>query len=192
MSFSNESKSHRILASMKTIKEGEVSTPYFIIRDKVNGEWVDKEKFKTFTATPYDIELGSYMWKNSPVDTVKLHLKDGIDNVQLEFNLDNGLSRSLLNTLLGEEKIGQIAMSLYVNGKGYPSIGIENNGSKTQWKYKFDEFPAVKKKAKGVVIDNADYIEFMKKMVMDIKAKLNKEEPKSADAPVKDSSNLPF
>lgn len=173
MGFSNQTNSRMILASMKTIKEGEQQVPYFIIKDKVNGEWVEKDRFKNFTGHPYDIELGEYTWKNAPVDTVKMLLMDGQDKVQLEFNLDNGLSRSLLNTLLGESHIGELSMSLYVNAKGYPAIGIENDGNKTQWKYKFEEFPVVQKNAKGVVIDNAEYLEFMKKMVADIKLKLN-------------------
>lgn len=176
MGFSNDQKSRVILAAMKTIKEGavgkEVSTPYFIIKDKVDNEWVEKERFKTLSATPISIELSSYMWKNAPVDTVKLTMMDGEDKIQLEFNLDNGLSRNLLNTMLGESIIGELAMSLYINKAGYPSIGIENDGEKTQWKYKHEEFPAVTKNTKGVVIDNEEYIAFMKRMVLQIDAKL--------------------
>ena len=186
--FSNESKNNKTYASMKVITEkddkgNETSKhPYFIIKEKIGDQWAEKERFKAFTATPHSIELSSYKWKEQDVDVVKMQfVKDG-ENIQLEFNLDNGLAKNLLNTMLGCDTIGELAMSLYVNKEGYPSIGIENNGERGQWKYKHDQFPAVEKNKKGVVIDNDDYLRFMRQMVEDIKKKL------PMDAPVQTSN----
>ncbi len=174
MGFSNQSNASKTFASMKVLKdENDKSTPFFIIKHKEDGSWVEKQRFTTLTAEPYDIELGSYDYKGSPVDTVTMQMMDGIEKIQLEFNLDSGLSRSLLNTMLGEQHIGTLTMSLYVNKSGYPSIGIENDGQKTSWKYKFEQFPAVTKNKKGAVIDNDEYLEFMRQMVRDIKKKLS-------------------
>lgn len=173
-----------------TEKDGagvESKHPFFIIKQKLGDQWVEKERFKAFTATPYAIELGSYKWKDQDIDTVKMQfIKDG-ENIQLEFSLDNGLSRNLLNTMLGVDKIGELSMSLYVNKESYASIGIENDGQRGEWKYKHTEFPTVEKNKKGVVIDNEEYLRFMRQMVEDIKKKL----PMSAPELPEKSNKMP-
>jgi len=209
MGLSNESNNSKVLCSMKVVEDtiDKTKKGFFITKHKVEGKWVEKEKFTKLTAEPFDIELGSYQWQNAPVDTVTMQLMDGVEKIQLEFNLDSGLSRALLNTLLGEEHIGTFAMSLYTNKAGYPSLGVENDGQKTNWKYKFEQFPAVTKNKKGVVIENDAYLEFMRQMVRDIKKKLSGKQP-AVSAPKekgndwsdqikepageKDDSGLPF
>ncbi len=80
MGFSNQSNASKTFASMKVLKdENDKSTPFFIIKHKEDGSWVEKQRFTTLTAEPYDIELGSYDYKGSPVDTVTMQMMDGIE-----------------------------------------------------------------------------------------------------------------
>lgn len=180
--FSNEEKTTMTYATMKVVAEKdntgkEFKHPYFIIKHKVDGKYIERERFKNFTATPYAIELGSYKYEGNDIDTVKIKFfKDG-ERIQLEFNLDNGLSRNLINTMLGSGAIGELAMSVYNNKDGYPSISINNDGQRGEWKYKHDQFPPVEKNKKGVVIDNDAYLAFLRQMVEEVKKKLPGQEP---------------
>lgn len=174
--FNNgEDGGKKTFASMKVIKEEKETVPYFIIKDKIDGVWKETDRYKNLdNIVPVDVVLDSYPWGNDIIDTVKLQLLNGQEKIQLEFNLDNSLSRNLLNSLLGESKIGLLNISLYVSKKGHPSIGIKNDGQKTTWKYPFEAFPVVEKTKKGAVIDNSEYLLFLKEMVKDLKVKLNK------------------
>lgn len=106
-----------------------------------NGEsWADGPSFSSMDGYLTDIETSSYEWQGKTKDTLKFTLTDtaGIKNV-INLGLDSNIAKQLLNTFVGEEKLGEIKIECGEakehKGKYYPTMYVKNNGQKTTWKF---------------------------------------------------------
>lgn len=151
-------------------KDGDIAIPFFGRKEKgEDGKWTTTEKFNEFTGKLVGLELGTYQWKNKPVETISFYMEDpdGSKN-KIETGFSNGLVRNILNCLAAEESLdGQFLMRVYVNKSGYPAVHCEMNGKKMSWKYKTEEFPQPKKVQIGNLegFDTVETDAFFKKLL---------------------------
>lgn len=152
-----------LYAKIKGLKAGE--TLYMEISEKQGNDYVvtqyDQPK-ANLSGTLIKIEEKSYEWEGDTVKTLSMWLKDSETNevVILDIGM-NSVFRSMVNSMASVEGVltGEWYFSFY-NKKdtGYPSVYVEYNGEKTNWKYdmRSDEWKGlidvnvVKKKGKEV------------------------------------------
>jgi hypothetical protein len=79
--------------------------------------------------------------------SLKLHIVDDAEDTT--YILDIGfhdMLTSLLNSIASEELFEKVTISVYVNKKGFKTIGLMVDGRETKWKYDFKELNAMKTK----------------------------------------------
>lgn len=162
------------------LKDGDDKTPFFGRQKKEGDKWIIDQKFNEFSGHLEKMEMGSYEYKGDKVDIVKMFFgnPDGT-NDQLEMNLDNSITKSILNTFANEAMIGQVDMQVYTNKADYPAISMKIDGRKGDWKYKMDQFPEKEKNKKGIVIDDEAYMNFMRQLAKEVMEKVNLSSPSS-------------
>ena len=138
---------------------------------------VDKEPIEetTFTGKLVKITADSYEYEGVPRQTMKLLF---IDDTNTYYQLDSsytGLTRSLINTLLGyidAQKANGVTkgelnleLSLYINKANYKQLGIKVNGERGNWRWDID---AQRKMIETIVKKNGtkenDYFEYDDKL----------------------------
>jgi len=155
--------------------------PYFSINSRGEDDkfHVHEDRPQFVTGNLTKLKLGSFQWEEQDVNTVELYLEDGdeIYNVDLRYNL---MSRNIFNSLLSLDSFSEIKLSLYTNKKGYPAVGVEQGGTRADWKYKLEDLPAVKKVLVGKkeMPDSTELDEFYLGELQVLAEKLDSANPK--------------
>lgn len=152
----------------------ETETPYFYRVENKNDAWVETEACTGIKGQLSAINLKTYMWENKEKQSMEIVLIHETGVKMIVTTSFSNMSRSLLNSLAGCDSIGVIDMQAARWGKKgedkkYPTLFVQNNGQKTQWKYQMNEIPAVEsiknKKGEVVSIDDTDANEFFKLII---------------------------
>jgi hypothetical protein len=94
------------------------------------------------------LELSNYYSEvlDKELENINLYLSDDDGEYKLSTSWTT-LGRTLINTLAGEEKLGELTIQVYAkedaNRKTRPRIAIYNNNEKTNWKLSIDEQKAL-------------------------------------------------
>lgn len=77
-----------------------------------------------------------YDYKGDDKLSAKLVLEDVKSNeiYHIQFG-QSGLARNIINSLAGINDYGWVSVGLWLNKKGYPTVGIRNNNEKTAWNW---------------------------------------------------------
>lgn len=146
----NQSNNKLFILKIKT-KDAEKKDipPVFAISEKVDDKWQQTKENKDVCGDLVKIETEKREWEGNEYDTIKVYLED--KEVQETYLLDlrqNLLSRNIFNTLLGLKDYSNVSISLYENKKGdktYPAVSVKQAGARTEWKFKLEDLPKIKK-----------------------------------------------
>ncbi len=144
---SDDSNRDVFYAKIKGLKKDHAGDPWIGLEQKKGNDYVEIKKVQWMSGWLSGAKTGSYEYEGKPVKTFELTLEDGIEKYVFQSSY-NGLSRSLINSLLSTVNYGTLKISVYTSKKGYKSIGVELNGERLQWKYSIDEFKAKTKEIK--------------------------------------------
>lgn len=153
MALGNRNSNGSLISLKPVFKEdGEYVTPYFRVRRKVDGNWVDDENGVSSVfgdLTNINIEEKDYQGKK--YKEVSLFLRDNQENESYVVNLRFTVpSRSLFNAMASLEDPRNLSLSLYKDKKkGFGRYGLWQNDELVKWKYDIEELP----EAKEVEID---------------------------------------
>ena len=185
MGATNTAENRTNFYSLKAKTSESDPTPFFGKNEKTNNGWEITEKFNAMDGYLTKIEHSSYEYQGETKTKLKMTLNDADGTINsLESNFNN-LVYSLLNSLLGCENIGFVAMNVWLGkskigadgkeSKRYPSIGVKNNGIEAKWFYEFNKTPKPDKVKVGakMVTDDSKVIEFWKKKIEEINGKLS-------------------
>lgn len=145
-----------------------------------DGNFEISDTYQSIEGVIESVKLKQYEWpkgSGTMVDTFEIKMRD-IDEVYiLEGNLSTSLSKNIFNSLLGsadrlKEKV-KISVGLAKpndNGVRYAQswVNFTSGDTKSQWKYQPGDFPKVVKNKKSVIIDDEEYLEFMRKMANEV------------------------
>ena len=154
---------------------------------EVGGEQIEGNKF---SGSLIKAEPHSYEFEGNEKQTMKLTF---IDSENEKYQLDssyNSISRNLINSLLGyikanEEESGiNVELSLYIDKKGYKSLGLLVNGERAPWLYSYEEQQALieritNKKGEFISSDYSAYDDKLKEGLATIDAFVKKGQPVS-------------
>ena len=78
-----------------------------------------------------------YDYKGDDKLSAKLILEDVKSNeiYHIQFG-QSGIARNIINSLAGINDYGWVSIGLWLNKKGYPTVGVRNNNEKTAWEWK--------------------------------------------------------
>jgi len=79
--------------------------------------------------------------------SLKFYIVDDAEDTTYVLDIGfHDMLTSLLNSIASEELFEKIEISVYVNKKGFKTIGVKLDGNETKWKYDFKELNAMKTK----------------------------------------------
>lgn len=134
------------LAGLFNIKVRNQTDPYITEVEKKDGQWVGVQEAKDITGDLHDFRFDSYEYRDEKVDTLEMIMDIGREApVKVQMNVDNGMGRSLINTLSGIENLPgkELSINVYTNKGGYASIYIEVDGEKVSWKFDVDKIKSL-------------------------------------------------
>lgn len=126
------------------LKQGSTDVWFDVLKsDAPKGSTPDKKKFVSGILTK--IEPKEYTTKDGkPGRSVKMTIvdKEADEMYIVDFGW-TGLFRNILNSIASSPVFEKIHISLYMNKKGYASVGVLLDGEKTEWKYPIKELNAM-------------------------------------------------
>lgn len=154
MGFKKSDFNH-IFAKVSEIQEGKEK--FFGIHEmhKVDGKWVIKETHQGFEGVLILVELGKYEFEGEEIHTLKMVLEDTPEQQLSEdsevkkryiitFNF-NYATRAMINAMLSCSRLNGAIVELSARRKdGNNRIYLKIDGERYDWKFDFDELPAVK------------------------------------------------
>ena len=184
MGAKTNSGSNKRFYSLKAKTSDSDPNPYIGRQEKGESGWQIAEKFNSIEGRLISIAHSSYEYQGEQKTKIIIGLDDGHEEMSLEGNF-NSLVYSIINSIAGTNNLGNIEINVWlskeiVNGKNYPKCAVKNDGEKTKWKYDWNNVP----KAKNVKVGNKNYkddsevVEFWKKEIEGISARIK---PNSAD-----------
>lgn len=161
MGASKSSEKKYEFYKLKIIKESDV--PMFFRREKQGEQWAETEQFDTISGYLKKVETGSYTHEGKEKKTFKMVFDDnnGESSIQVEGNFNN-MTRTMFNSLCGMDSIGLVELRAKLWGKPgakkYPTVFVDVNGQKSNWKYKYTDLPQIEeiKNKKGEVLSKDD------------------------------------
>jgi hypothetical protein len=185
-------------------------TPFIGKNEKINGEWVIKEKFNSVDGNLTEIGSETYDYEGETKHKCKMKFIDPDGSISiLESNFNNMLY-NVLNSLAGTKKKGKIQIDVWLGkekeGKRYASVAVKNNGEKTEWLYDWQNVPKAEKVKVGtkVVSDDSNVVSFWAKVITDINTHIKENAPMVTSEPAStyglpesdiqpnENSDLPF
>lgn len=126
------------------LKQGSTDVWFDVLKsDAPKNSTPDKKKF--VSGTLQRIEPKEYTTKDGkPGRSVKITIvdKEADEMYIVDFGW-TGLFRNILNSIASSPIFEKIHISLYMNKKGYASVGVQLDGKKTEWKYPIKELNAM-------------------------------------------------
>jgi len=130
------------LSGIFNLKIKDQTDPVIEEIEKKDGLYEVVNTAKDITGDILDFSFGSYEYRGDEIDTMELTLNINREApVKLSMNVDNGIGRSIINTLASISELPgkEVSISVYTNSKGYASVYIEVDGKKAGWKFGVDE-----------------------------------------------------
>lgn len=153
----------------------DTDVPYFYRKEKKNDAWVETDTYSEMSGYITGIEIKEYTWDNQKKESIVISMKDNESDDKIIITTSfNNMTRSLLNSLAGCDTIGLVKMKAALWGKKgaekkYPTIFLDNNNQKTEWRYPINEIPAIEKitnkKGEVVSFDDSDCNAFFKQVI---------------------------
>lgn len=157
---SDQSNSTLIFLSPRTKDEkGEKADPHFLIRKKVDGEWVQAGSVDRFSGNLSKIESKEIpLKKGGKMELITVTVED--PETEEKYVADFGFkvaTRGLFNRLINLETFENIEISYWENDKGYDVLSLRQNNEPVKAKYTKEEIPQVQEvKLRGETV--RDYI----------------------------------
>lgn len=196
MGAKNQTGTRKTFFSLKAKTSDSDPTPYIGRQEKGDAGWHIAEKFNAIEGRLVSIAHSSYEYQGEQKTKIIIGLDDGNEEMSLEGNF-NSLVYSILNSLAGTNNLGNIEINVWlskelVNGKNFPKCAVKNDGDKTTWKYDWNNVP----KAKDVKVgnktykDDSDVVEFWKKEVEGIAARIKVAAPAETSQPTNEPESV--
>ena len=163
-----------IYAKIKGLKKGSKEL-FFECKVKKGDTYVDytDQVVTNIEGTLMKVEAKNYEYEGETIDYLEFLFNDGVNRIKLSLGL-NGMTTGILNSLIGCESIGNVAISIYRNAKGYPAAYVTNNGEKTEWSWDIEKLKSmvdVVKVGNKDVIDSSARDAFLLEEIKNLKIK---------------------
>jgi len=168
MGYSNSS-SEQVEYLKLNAATSETETPFFTLQRKKDGKWSSEGAFNQISGYIVGLSRREGEYNGQPIYTVRIRFRDDTETQKL-FQVEatyNGLSYSILNTLMNVEPGEAIMIRVYArpsktNGKFYPAAYIETSGKRVDWYYKLEDIPrpVTQVVGKKTVTDDSEVVDF--------------------------------
>ena len=117
----------------------------FSMKNQQTGDYEIREQSQDFEGTFTDLNVEEFEFEGKKKKVIKVVLHDGNFRYVLSLGFSM-LGRSAINSLASIKEMGGIlTLTCYRNSKtGYPSLFLEYNGQRLEWKYSIDQLPKPK------------------------------------------------
>lgn len=138
---SSKPKRNLFYVALKTAEKGGPLRPHFKITRYENKVKIDLADETEIFGKLVKLGHESYTHKDGTTESALLYIIDGDQLMKVSVNADSMLGRSIMNTIIGTQKFGEINIRVYINKKEgqdpMPGVYITNDGQKTSWKYDY-------------------------------------------------------
>ncbi len=173
----NTGKLYILKVLTKDVDKKEIP-PVFAVSEKVTVEedgkkvekWQKTSEVKDVSGTLTKVECSKREWEGQEYDVIKVTLTDYEKDESYLLDLrQNSVARNIYNSILSLKTFDNVSVGLYEKkgsgdnaGKKFPAVSVKQGGNRTEWAFKLDELPEIKKVKVGkkVAIDSSELDEF--------------------------------
>ena len=154
MGLSTGNSEQKTFVNIKGLKKGSEEI-FFTKSVKKDGKWQNEGKFPKLEGKLRSMNFEEKEYDGNKYKVCNLEVVD--DGVYiLQFSLNSNCGRNIVNSILGQDKVNDIAISVYFNKNGYASSYVEVEGERAEWFLSLDEqkeLVEITKNKKGEVVD---------------------------------------